>query len=952
MGRTRRKKSDQARPEPPKTAASAIRVRGARVHNLKNLDVDLPRDCLVVLTGVSGSGKSSLAFDTIHAEGQRRYLESVSSYAHQFLDQLERPDVDFIDGLAATVAIRQWAGAGNPRSTLGTVTEIYDYLRILFARLGAPYCPNCGVPIHRQSPEQMVSHLMRLPEGQKVQILAPLVRGKKGQHAEVFQAIRRAGLIRARVDGELIEVGDQGHKLAKGKLHSIDAVVDRISIREGIRPRLAESLDLALKLSGGGVVTLAQTADGWDEQYKSIHLNCPNCGEGLPAIEPRTFSFNSPYGACPACQGLGSRRAFRAELVVPDRSRSWDDGAVVPWPVIAAELKNGASVASSVDDFLTSHQLDATAPLGAWPDAAWNAFWEGERKSGFPGITKILDDVLHNARDERTRKALDVYREEIPCDQCGGSRLRPEARAVRLLNYSIVDLTAMPVGALPGVLDTLRAEPSFAEIGAQAFSEIGARIGYLIEVGLEYLTLGRASDSLSGGEFQRARLAAQLGSGLMGVCTILDEPTAGLHPRDTERLIASVRGLLARGNSVIVVEHDAAMIRAADWVVDLGPGPGPDGGTVVAAGTVASLRNEPASISARYLDRGFHIETGPSARLQATPGWIEIQGASLHNLKGVDARFPVAALTCVTGVSGSGKSTLINDFLVREVRRYLNRRRDPAVRAHGVSGLEAIEQLVEVDQSPIGRGPRSTPGTVTGVFDEIRRVFALTRLAKLRGYRASRFSFNAKAGRCEVCRGLGERRLPTRLLPDLHVRCEACGGKRFNHQTLEVRFKGLSIGDVLDSRVDQSRVVFDAVPRVLRGLNALHDVGLGYLTLGQSSRTLSGGEAQRVKLAAELGRQVAGRALYVLDEPTTGLHFADVERLLAILHRLADLGHTIIVIEHQLDVIAAADWVIDLGPGAGDRGGQVVAMGTPFAIATAAGSFTGEALRAGLPQDP
>jgi excinuclease ABC subunit A len=947
VARPRRKKTETA-PEPSSSGPPAIQVKGARVHNLKNIDIDLPHDCLVVLTGVSGSGKSSLAFDTIYAEGRRRYLECLSSYARQFLDQLERPDVDSIEGLPPTVAIDQRAGMANPRSTLGTVTEIYDYLRLLFARVGKPHCPACGVPILRQTPEQMAAQMMRLRDGQKVQILAPLVRDRKGQHVDVFQAIRRAGLIRARVDGTLIEVTDQPPKLAKAKSHTIEAVVDRISIREGILPRLAESLDLALKLSGGGVVTLTQSPEGWDEQFLSIHLNCPSCGAGVPAIEPRCFSFNSPHGACPACQGLGSRWMFQPELAIPDRSRSWDQRAVVPWALVSTAVRDATPFDAQVREFLREHRIAVSSPLESWPAKALSTFWPGEPAGTFPGIVLLLEQAYQQARSEPVRKAFDVYREEVLCTACGGSRLRPESRAVRVEGRSIADLTLLAARDLLVFFQTLRVEPALEAIGPPLVAEIVGRLQFLVEVGLQYLSLGRASDTLSGGELQRARLGAQLGSGLTGVCTILDEPTAGLHPRDTDRLIASIRRLLGQGNSILVVEHDASMIRAADWIVDLGPGAGPDGGTVVAAGTFDQLRISKTSTTARYLDQGFPLTAQPSSRLVSSPGWIQVRGASLHNLKHVDAQIPIAALTCVTGVSGSGKSTLVNDVLARAVRRFLQRTRTSRQAPDGILGLDAIDQLVEVDQAPIGRGPRSTPATATGLFNEVRRVFALTREAKIRGYGAGRFGFNAKGGRCEACRGLGQRRLPMHFLPDLHVTCEVCGGKRFNRQTLEVKFKGASIGDVLEMRVDQGRQLFAAVPRVLRGLDALHDVGLGYLTLGQSSSTLSGGEAQRIKLAAELGRAASGRALYLLDEPTTGLHFADIERLLKILHRLADLGHVVVVIEHQLDVIASADWVIDLGPEGGDGGGQVVAMGPPIAIAQADGSYTGRALRLGM----
>jgi excinuclease ABC subunit A len=984
----------------PGQPSPSIQVRGARVHNLKNIDVDLSRDRLVVLTGVSGSGKSSLAFDTIFAEGQRRYLECLSSSARQFLDQLERPEVDAIDGLPPTVAIDQRAGTPNPRSTLGTITEIYDYLRLLFARAGAPHCPSCGAAIRRQTPEQMVAQLMSLAEGRKVQLLAPLVRDRKGQHLDTFQAIRRAGLIRARVDGQMVEVTDAPPKLAKTKTHTIEAVVDRIAIREGIRPRLAESLDLVLKLSGGTVLTLIESPPGWDEQLLSIHLSCPACGTGLPELEPRNFSFNSPHGACHVCQGLGSHEVFQAEPAVPDRSRSWDQGAVVPWVLLAPGGNDGAPREMLVRDFLARHEIHGATPLESWPPETWRSFWFGEPGGSFPGLASLLEQSFRETKSESLRKTLEAYRAEVLCPTCDGSRLRPEARAVRVAGKSIHDLTSLAIGdfleflrsagPLPDgrgsdeasplprgriTVPRLQVDPSLEPVVAQLIREIAGRLQYLVEVGLDYLSLGRGSDTLSGGELQRARLAAQLGSGLVGVCYILDEPTAGLHPRDTRRLIASLRRLLDLGNSVLVVDHDASVIQAADWVLDLGPGAGPDGGSVVAAGPPDQLATANGSITAQYLRRGPATDAigggreRQQERLTRSPGWIRIRDAAVHNLKHIEAQIPLGTLTCVTGVSGSGKSTLVHDVLARAVRRALHRsgdRHDEAAivtvvgspwsvvcgdedRSARYSALETphptIDQLIEVDQSPIGRTPRSTPATATGLFDAIRRVFAATREAKVRGYRASRFSFNAKGGRCEACQGLGRRRIPMQFLPDLYVTCDECGGQRFNRQTLEARFKGKSIGDVLEMRVDESRSFFEAVPRVLQGLEALHDVGLGYLTLGQSSTTLSGGEAQRVKLAAELGRPSGGHALYILDEPTTGLHFADIDRLLRILHRLVDLGHTVVVIEHHLDVIASADWVIDLGPDGGEAGGRIVAMGPPSAIAASEESRTGQALR-------
>jgi excinuclease ABC subunit A len=924
------------------------------VHNLKNLDADLPKGKLVVLTGVSGSGKSSLAYDTMVAEGQRRYLECLSSYARQFLDQLERPDVDSIEGLPPVVAIDQRAGLATRRSTLGTITEIHDYLRLLFARVGTPHCPTCDSPIRRQTPEQMVDRVMSAADGKRAQILAPLVRARKGQHSDVFQAIRRAGLIRARVDGQLLEVTESPPKLVKTKPHSIEAVVDRISIRAGIRPRLVESIELALKLSGGTVLTLIETATGWDEQPLSLHFRCPVCETNLPEIEPRSFSFNSPHGACTACQGLGARWTFQPQLAIPDNSLSWDQGAAVPCTLVDHREKEHASLETDVRDFMVRQGVDASSPLAAWPRGAVDTLWTGEPGGGFLGLSALLDRCYQETKSESLRRALEVYREEVPCSICGGSRLRPEARAVRVAGQSIHNVCSQTVQSALGFFRELRFEPPLDQIAAPLVSEIVGRLRYLVEVGLEYLELGRASESLSGGELQRARLAAQLGSGLVGVCYILDEPTSGLHAVDTARLITSLRSLVAQGSSVVVVEHDAALIQAADWIVDIGPGPGPDGGNVVAAGPLERVTRSPTSLTARYLRQTRPLVRDPSPRLTRSPGWIKPRSVWLRNLKDVDVQIPLGAVTCVSGVSGSGKSTLVHDVLARIARRFLhragNRQEQPAggVELPGtarIEGLDSIDQLVEVDQAPIGRTPRSTPATVTGVFDEIRRVFAATREAKLRGYRPGRFSFNSREGRCELCLGLGQRRIPMNFLPDLFVTCEECQGKRFNQPTLEVPFKGKSIGEVLQMRVDESRLHFQAIPRVLRGLDALHDVGVGYLTLGQSSTTLSGGEAQRVKLAAELGRGSGGRALYLLDEPTTGLHFADIERLLAILHRLADLGHAVVVIEHHLDVIAAADWVIDLGPGAGDDGGRVVAMGTPYEVAQTKESRTAEALR-------
>jgi excinuclease ABC subunit A len=839
----------------------------------------------VVFSGVSGSGKSSLAFDTIFAEGQRRYLDCLSGSTSWVLDRVARPDVDRISGLPPTVAIDQRSGQASPRSTLGTLTEINDSLRLLFARLGTPHCPRCDRPIDRQTPEQMAGRVMGLPPGTRVLILAPLVRNRKGEHADAFQAIRRAGLIRARVDGQTVEVSDGPPKLARSKSHSIEAVVDRLVVRDGIQPRLFESLALAIKLADGLVVVSSEGPDGWSDRLMSVHFSCPECGEDLPVLEPRHFSFNTPEGACPVCQGLGS-------VVVepgPEKPSSAKEK-----PDLAVEESRGRKVSRS-------------RPAG----------------------------------------------ERRPCPECGGTRLRPEARAVRIQGRSLPELAAMVLPSLRETLAGFHFDPTQEAVAGPLVAAVTGRLNYLKDVGLDYLTLDRATDTLSGGELQRARLATQLGSGLVGVCFVLDEPTAGLHPRDTDRLIACLRRLQSRGNSVIVVEHDEAVIRDADWVIDIGPGPGPLGGRVVAQATPAGLIEAPGSVTGPYL-RPEHPRLAPSSQPllpDHSPGWLLIQNARGRNLKGDDVRIPMGALTCVTGVSGSGKSTLVHEVLAQEFRRRQAAKEVAASRPSGetgsalISGWEAIDQLIEVDQSPIGRTPRSTPATYTGVFAALRRVFASTREAKIRGYGPRRFSFNEKGGRCETCEGQGFQRIPMRFLPDLYAPCETCRGKRFNRQTLEITFKGKSIADVLETRVDEALALFDAQPKVRPGLAALQSVGLGYVTLGQSSTTLSGGESQRVKLAAELCRRRPGPTLHILDEPTTGLHFTDIARLRDVLAQLVELGDTVIVIEHNLDVIASADWVVDLGPEAGEAGGAIVAQGTPQDVARSGQGWTARYLQ-------
>jgi excinuclease ABC subunit A len=927
------------------TAEQAIEVRGARTHNLRNIDVNVPLDRLVVLTGVSGSGKSTLAFDTIFAEGQRRYIEGLSTHARLFLDQLERPDVDTIEDLPPTVAIDQKSAVGSPRSTVATLTEAHYYLRLLYARCGLPHCPNCGRPIQRQTPEQVVASVLALGDGKKVMLMAPLARGRKGANAEAFAAIRRAGLIRARVDGTILEVGPEDPKLAKSKAHSVEAIVDRLVVREGIRARLSESVDLALKLGDGTIVLSSQEGESWHDRTLSVHFACPDCLVGLCQVEPRTFSFNSPHGACPTCQGLGTVRVFDESLVLPDRSRSLEVGAVAPW---TATGKGAPPVAppdeKALASFLKRHRINRNMPLNEWSAESLQVFLQGD--DGWPGLLPSLERTLESATRALAREWLEAVRSNVTCPACQGTRLRPEARAVTLGGLPIAEFLALDVPEARSFLKGLSFDPPLDEVGPPLVAEVDRRLAFLVRVGLRYLTLDRPTDTLSGGELQRVRLATQIGSGLVGVCYVLDEPTTGLHPRDTDRLLASLADLRDAGNSVLIVEHDEATIRAADWVIDLGPGAGPFGGLVIAQGPPSDLReSEPGvSLTRRYLELGTNGDAHEDRRRPGDAGWITVHGASEHNLKHIHVRFPLGALTCVTGVSGSGKSTLVLDILARSVRRHLEHI-GPAPGAHrAIEGLESIEQVVIIDQSPIGRTTRSTPATYTGLYDTIRMVFAATREARVRGFGVARFSFNVKGGRCEACQGQGVRKVEMSFIPDLMVRCPVCDGRRFNRATLGVHYRGKSVADMLDMRVDEARDFFDAVPAVVRGLEALRDAGLGYVTLGQPASTLSGGEAQRVKLAAELGRANQGRCLYILDEPTTGLHFADVATLLNVLRRLVEQGNTMVVIEHNLDVIRHADWVVDLGPEGGHSGGQLVAEGTPAELATNPESVTGRYL--------
>ncbi len=933
---------------PRRAPSHAIEVRGARVHNLRDVDVAIPRGRLVVLTGVSGSGKSSLAFDTIHAEGRRRYIDGLSAYARQFLDQLERPDVDAVDGLPPTVAIEQTLGAGqsNPRSTVATLTEIHDYLRLMYARVGVPHCPTCGRPVERQTPDQMIAGVLARHQARKLLVLAPLVRGRKGKHADAFAEIRRAGLLRARVDRQVIELEAGDPKLAATKPHDIEAVVDRLVIRDGIRPRLAESLDLALKLGKGSVVISAEADGVWSDRVLSVNSACIDCGVGFEPLEPRDFSFNSPHGACSRCAGLGVIAAFDADLVVPDLARAVAADVLA----ILTDGRDRTPIDAPLTAFLRAYKIEADWVLSRWSEAARRAYFEGDAAASWRGILPLLDDERRATKSDRRRDELEVYRGETTCLECGGARLKPESRGVTVGGEPLHALLARTLPSARDFLVQLDFKPPHDLVGPPLVAEAVRRIDFLLRVGLDYLALDRRADTLSGGELQRVRLASHVGSGLVGVCYVLDEPTAGLHPRDTERLLATLRALRDRGNTVVVVEHDETLIEQADWLIDLGPGAGPHGGRIVAEGPPRDLPPAEDSLTARYLrarqSAPADTITPPRERIARSPGSIVIRGARARNLKSIDAAIPLGAFVCVAGVSGSGKSTLVHEVLARAARRRLGLA-SPRPGAHdAIDGLEQIDALRQVDQTPIGRGPRSTPAIYVGAFDEIRRVFARTRDAKLRGFTPARFSFNAKGGRCEACRGQGTRRVEMNFLPDLSVRCEACRGLRFNASTLEIRFKGRSIGSILQTRVDEAVEVFDAIPRVRQPLAALHDAGLGYLTLGQSSTTLSGGEAQRVKLAAELAGETRGRSLFILDEPTTGLHFADVDRLLGVLHKIVDQGHTVLVIEHNLEVLRNADWIIDLGPEAGENGGRVVAAGTPAEVANNPKSVTGRYLQA------
>ena len=932
----------------------SIKIEGARAHNLKNINVEIPRDKLVVVTGLSGSGKSSLAFDTIYAEGQRRYVESLSAYARQFLGQMDKPDVDNIEGLSPAISIDQKTTSHNPRSTVGTVTEVYDYLRLLYARAGRPHCPSCGKPITQQSVDQMVDAILTQPEGTKLLIMAQLVRGKKGEHRKILDQIRRDGYVRVRIDGELRDLGEE-ITLEKQKKHTIEIVVDRLVVRAGVESRLTDSLETALR-AGGGVVYV-QVVDGELLMF-SENFACVDCGISLPEIAPRMFSFNSPFGACPVCTGLGSHKEFDEELVVPDPTLSVADGVFAPLSknpnsygmrAITALLR-----AHDYDEHTQWNRMDKkmqkTLLYGSEEYVSFhytNMFGE-EKEYNVPyeGVLPTLARRYRETDSEEMRESYEDYMTETPCTACHGARLKPETLAVTVGGKNIAELTALTIREADAFLAEAEKDfsPREAKIAVEILKEIHARLHFLLDVGLDYLTLSRAAGTLSGGEAQRIRLATQIGSGLMGVLYILDEPSIGLHQRDNNRLLATLRHLRDLGNTLIVVEHDEDTMYAADHIIDIGPGAGEHGGEVVAEGTAEEIMANPASITGQYLARKKFIPV-PAERRKGNGNVLEIMGAAENNLKNINVKFPLGTLTLVTGVSGSGKSTLVNEILYRGVASRLYRAKGKPGKHKKIKGLEHIDKVINIDQQPIGRTPRSNPATYTGVFDAIRELFSQVSESRMRGYKAGRFSFNVKGGRCEACRGDGILKIEMQFLPDVYVPCEVCKGARYNRETLEVHYKGKTIAEVLDMTIEEAVGFFQNVPRIARKLEVIRDVGLGYIRLGQPATTLSGGEAQRVKLATELSKRSTGKTLYILDEPTTGLHAADIHKLLVILQRLVDGGDTVVVIEHNLDVIKAADYVIDLGPEGGVRGGTIVAQGTPEQIVEVAESYTGKFLK-------
>jgi len=940
--------------------ADRLVIRGAREHNLKNVSLDLPRDAMIVFTGLSGSGKSSLAFDTVFAEGQRRYVESLSAYARQFLGQMDKPDVDFIEGLSPAVSIDQKSTSRNPRSTVGTITEVYDYLRLLWARVGRPHCPRCGREIARQTPQQIVDRVMELAEGTRFQVLAPVVRGRKGEYSELFQSLQAKGFTRARVDGELVRL-DEAPELKRYETHDIAVVVDRLSVKASAAKRLTDSVETALQLAGGTIllefVDLPADDPGRERIY-SEHLYCPYDDLSFEELEPRSFSFNSPYGACPECTGLGTRLEVDPDLVVPDPERTLAEGAIAPWSggspseyFIRLMQALGEAMGFDLDTPWEKLPKKARRALLTGYDTQVHVSYRnryGRQRAYYTDFEGVLNWVRrrHSESDsDFVRERLEGYMRVVPCPACRGSRLKPEVLAVTVGGRSIAEVSAMPLSECADFLASLELSERDRAIAAQVLKEINARLGFLLDVGLDYLSLGRASATLSGGEAQRIRLATQIGSGLVGVLYVLDEPSIGLHQRDNFRLLETLQRLRDIGNTLIVVEHDEDTIRSADWVVDIGPGAGEHGGRVVVSGPVQELLDSPESLTGQYLSGRRAIEVPAKRRPRDPKRQLVVRGARENNLRDLDVAFPLGVFTAVTGVSGSGKSTLVNEILYKALAKELHGARDVPRRHTRVNGVSQVDKVVHVDQSPIGRTPRSNPATYTGVFDHIRKLFAQTTEAKVRGYQPGRFSFNVKGGRCEACAGDGTIKIEMQFLPDVYVPCEVCHGARYNRETLDVHYKGKSIADVLDMPIEEALEFFEPINAIRRHMQTLNDVGLGYVRLGQPATTLSGGEAQRVKLATELQRRSTGRTVYILDEPTTGLHFADIEKLLHVLGRLVDAGNTVIVIEHNLDVIKTADHIIDMGPEGGARGGTVVATGTPEEIAEHPQSHTGQFLR-------
>lgn len=928
-----------------------IKIRGAKEHNLKDVSLDIPRDELVVLTGLSGSGKSSLAFDTIYAEGQRRYMESLSSYARMFLGQMEKPDVESIEGLSPAISIDQKSTNRNPRSTVGTVTEIYDYMRLLYARIGTPHCPKCGKEIHKQSIDQMVDKILELPEKTKFQILAPIVRGKKGRHEKVIAQSKKSGYVRVIIDGNLYELSED-IELDKNIKHSIDIVVDRLVVKEGIEKRLTDSLEAALALGEGYAKV---DIIGGEILNFSQNFACPDCGISIDAVEPRTFSFNNPFGACPDCVGLGYTMEFDEDLMIPDPSLSINEGAITVMGWQSCNDKKSFANALLLA-LCEKFGFDLDTPFQDYPkkihdiliygtDVEVDVHYTGQRGSGvypttFEGLIKNVERRYRETFSETAKAEYEQFMRILPCKSCGGKRLKKEALAVTVGDKNIFDATDMSVVKFREFMDGLKLTPTQAQIGALVIKEIRARVSFLIDVGLDYLSLSRSTGTLSGGEAQRIRLATQIGSGLLGVAYILDEPSIGLHQRDNDKLLGTLKHLRDLGNSVIVVEHDEDTMREADFIVDIGPGAGDHGGEIIATGTAKEIMENPDSITGKYLSGKLFIPIPKQRRVSS--GWLKVKGAAENNLKKIDVDIPLGIMTCVTGVSGSGKSSLVNEILYKALARKLNRAHTIAGKYREIEGAEQLDKVIAIDQSPIGRTPRSNPATYTGVFDMIRDLFAATQEAKTRGYSKGRFSFNVKGGRCESCSGDGIIKIEMHFLPDVYVPCEVCGGKRYNRETLEVKYKGKSIYDVLNMTVEEALHFFEHIPSIQKKMQTLYDVGLSYIRLGQPSTELSGGEAQRIKLATELSKRSTGKTVYILDEPTTGLHFADVHKLVEILRRLSDSGNTVIVIEHNLDVIKTADYIIDMGPEGGDKGGTVIAKGTPEEIANVKDSYTGQ----------